>query len=148
MQTSATGIDLIKAFEGLVKQPYVCPAGYLTIGYGHLVKNGDDFGVIDDKQATELLRADLSTAESAVRRLIPIDLLQREFDALVSFTFNLGSGALQASTLRKRLLAGAREDIPYQLSRWTIAGGRKLQGLILRRAAEARLFVTGRWTDD
>ena len=147
MITSTTGVDLIKSFEGLVRQTYICPAGYPTIGYGHLVRDGEDFGVIDDDQATELLRADLMSAENAVARLIPIELLQREFDALVSFTFNLGSGSLQASTLRKRMLAGQKDDIPYQLSRWTIAGGRKLKGLILRRAAEARLFVTGRWRD-
>ena len=145
-QTSATGIELIKSFEGLVTQQYICPAGYATIGYGHLVKKGEDFGVIDEAKATDLLAADLATAENAVTRLVPVDLLQREFDALVSFTFNLGAGALQASTLRKRLLTDQREDVPYQLSRWTIAGGRKLKGLILRRAAEAKLFVTGRWS--
>ena len=145
MNTSETGIGLIKAFEGLVQQAYVCPAGYLTIGYGHLVRDGEDFGVISEAKATELLAADLGTAERAVERLIPIPLKQRQFDALVSFTFNLGAGALQASTLRKRLLSGDFDDIPYQLSRWTIAGGRKLKGLILRRAAEARLFTIGEW---
>ena len=145
MKTSSKGIELIKAFEGLVTQSYFCPAGYLTIGYGHLVKEDEDFGIINETKATKLLAADLATAENAVSRLIPIALSNRQNDALVSFTFNLGAGALQASTLRKRLISGDLGDIPYQLSRWTIAGGRKLQGLVLRRAAEARLFITGEW---
>lgn len=136
MCVSEQGIALIKRFEGFSPTPYLCPAGYWTIGYGHVVVTGDRLQVTR-KQAEALLREDVRSAEVAVKRLITAALNQHQFDALVSFTFNLGAGALQRSTLRQVVNRGAHEAVPRELARWVFAAGRKLPGLVARRKAEA-----------
>ena len=139
-QTTITqnGLDLIKRFEGFSAVPYRCPGGYSTIGYGHLVQAGEVFPAhgISKAKAEELLRQDVHIAEKAVLRLIRVSLRPGQFDALVSFTFNLGSGALQRSTLRRRVNDSDHDAVPAELTRWVWAGGRKLPGLIRRRKAE------------
>ena len=136
------GIDLIKRFEGFSRTVYFCPAGYLTIGYGHVVKPHEDFSAgIDEAQAEELLRQDAVIAERAVLRLISVPLTDDQFDALVSFTYNLGGGALQRSTLRRKINREEHTDVPKQFMRWVWAGGRKLKGLVRRREAEAMLYM-------
>lgn len=135
------GIDLIKRFEGFSGAVYFCPAGYPTIGYGHVVKNDENFsGGINEIQAEQLLRQDVITAEKAVLRLINVPLTDGQFDALVSFTYNLGSGALQRSTLRRKINREEHADVPKQFMRWVWAGGRKLKGLVRRREAEAIIY--------
>ena len=134
------GIDLIKRFEGFSSTVYICPAGYPTIGYGHLVRNHEKFEEISQEEAETLLRIDVGSAERAVLRLIKVPLTDGQFDALVSFTYNLGSGALQCSTLRRKVNQQAHSEVPTQLTRWVWAGGRKLNGLIRRRAVEAKLY--------
>ena len=134
------GIDLIKRFEGFSSTVYICPAGYPTIGYGHLVRSGEFFSEISEAEAEELLRKDVESAERAVLRLVNVPLTDGQFDALVSFTYNLGSGALQCSTLRRKVNRQAHSEVPAQLVRWVWAGGRKLNGLIRRRAVEAKLY--------
>ncbi len=137
------GISLIKRFEGFSPTVYFCPAGYPTIGYGHLVKAHEDFSVgISDGEAEELLRQDAFIAERAVLRLINVPLTDGQFDALVSFTYNLGAGALQRSTLRRKVNREEHEEVPEQFMRWIWAGGRKLRGLIRRREAEAELYMS------
>lgn len=137
------GLALIKKYEGFSSTMYLCPAGFETIGYGHVIQD-DEKLLLDDgisrENAEELLRKDVSSAERAVIRLINVPLSDGQFDALVSFTFNLGSGALQRSTLRRKLNRHEYGDIPYELSRWVWSGGRKLNGLIRRRMAEGQLF--------
>ena len=136
------GIDLIKRFEGFSPTVYFCPAGYPTIGYGHVVKKGEDFSDgITQGEAEELLRLDAQIAERAVLRLITVPLTDGQFDALVSFTYNLGSGALQRSTLRRVINRQNHHNVPDQLMRWVWAGGRKLRGLVRRREAEALLYA-------
>ena len=136
------GIDLIKRFEGFSRTVYFCPAGYPTIGYGHVIKSYEDFSVgIDEAQAEELLRQDAVIAERAVLRLISVPLTDGQFDALVSFTYNLGGGALQRSTLRRKINCEEHSEVPEQFMRWVWAGGRKLKGLIRRREAEAMLYM-------
>ena len=136
------GIDLIKRFEGFSRTVYFCPAGYQTIGYGHVVKPHEDFSAgINEVQAEELLRQDAVIAEQAVLRLINVPLTDGQFDALVSFTYNLGGGALQRSTLRRKINREEHADVPEQFMRWVWAGGRKLKGLIRRREAEADLYA-------
>jgi lysozyme len=138
MKTSQVGIDLIKSLESLQLTPYKCPGGFWTVGYGHLTnKVGSS---ISEEEANELLAKDLAQVERAVSRLIRTPLNQNQFDALSSFTFNLGSGALQASTLRAKINRGDFKDIPVELEKWVWAGGRKLKGLLRRRQAEAILF--------
>ena len=136
------GIDLIKRFEGFSAKVYICPAGYPTIGYGHVVKPYEDFSVgIDEAQAEELLRQDAVIAERAVLRLISVPLTDGQFDALVSFTYNLGGGALQRSTLRRKINREEHADVPEQFMRWVWAGGRRLKGLVRKHEAEGILYL-------
>ncbi|WP_412057394.1 lysozyme [Bartonella sp. DGB2] len=138
---SDKGLNLIKRFEGFSPTVYFCPAGYPTIGYGHVVKDNEEFSAgIDEAHAIALLRQDTVVAERAVLRLINVPLTSNQFDALVSFTYNLGGGALQSSTLRRKINRGEHNEAPEQFLRWVFAGGRKLKGLILRRQAEADLY--------
>jgi len=139
---SNDGTELIEHFEGFRAFPYLDAAGHLTVGVGHLVHKGEEFSAgISEAQARELLRLDLADAESAVNRLIYIDLEQHQFDALVSFTFNLGGGALQRSTLRRCVNRGNHQEAADQFLRWVYAGGRKLRGLELRRMAERLMYL-------
>ena len=140
MRISDEGIALIKRFEGFSARPYVCPAGIVTIGYGH-TKTAVQCSAITEARADGLLRQDVMQAERAIARLIHVPLTQGQFDALVSFSFNLGSGALQRSTLRCVVNREAHVEVPRQLMRWVFASGRKLKGLEKRRAAEAALYI-------
>jgi GH24 family phage-related lysozyme (muramidase) len=147
---SDDGIELIKRFEGLHKvQPdglissYRCAAGVWTIGWGSTkgIRSGMKITV---EEAEEKLRDDLKTAESAVKQHVSVPLSQGQYDALVSFIFNLGSGNFRSSSLLKRLNRGLYDDVPEQLLRWNKArvGGKLtvLRGLTRRRAAEAAIF--------
>jgi lysozyme len=138
------GIDLIKRFEGFEPEIYLDAAGLPTIGYGHLLRLGEDkmfAGGISEAAGEALLIKDVGIAERAVLRLIRVPLTNGQFDALVSFTFNLGSGALQRSTLRRKVNREVHEEVPAEFMRWVWAGGRKLRGLVLRREAEANLYL-------
>lgn len=134
------GLNLIKRFEGFSPTVYVCPAGYPTIGYGHLVRDNEQFTSICAEEAEALLRKDVAFAERAVLRLVDVPLADGQFDALVSFTFNLGAGALQRSTLRRKVNRQLHPEVPGQLMRWVWAGGRRLNGLIRRRKAEGLVY--------
>jgi lysozyme len=144
MRTSQAGVDLIKEFEGLRLAAYKCPAGVWTIGYGHTSMAGRPDvrqGMrINKKQAEDILRDDLTQYEDGVLRLVNIPLRQHQFDVLVSFAFNCGVGALQKSTLLKRVNAKRFDDVPGELMKWTRAGGRELPGLVRRRRAEAAMW--------
>jgi len=141
MKTSDTGINFIKGFESLRLKPYTCPAGYLTVGYGHLVKPGYKLTWdITEEEADKLLREDVELAERAVGRLVRVAISQGQFDALVSFTFNLGSGALQRSTLRAKLNREEYSDAADEFLKWVKAGGHVLRGLVRRRVAEWAMF--------
>ena len=142
-QISARGLKLIKDYEGFSATIYDDAAGYPTIGFGHLIKAGESFiEPMSRQEASVLLLQDVAYAERAVRRLIPITLTTGQYDALVSFTFNLGSGALQSSTLRRRLLQGSLDAAAREFPRWVYAGGRKLRGLMRRRLSEQSLFLS------
>jgi len=141
---SKDGLDLICRFEGFSPVIYICPAGYPTIGYGHLITeaNKEQFlDGVDEDEALELLRKDVATAERAVLRLINVPLTQGQFDALASFTFNLGAGALQRSTLRRKVNREEHDDVPAEFMKWVWAGGKKLKGLVRRRKAEAVMYI-------
>ena len=144
MKIAQPGVDLIKEFEGFRADAYLCPAGVWTIGYGHTagVKPGD---YVSRERGEELLREDLAYFEAAVNDLITTPLNQNEFDALVSFTYNCGVGALAESTMRKRLNAGEAKCKVFQeeLPKWVKAGGETLPGLVRRREAEAELACKG-----
>lgn len=139
---NADGIALIKDFEGLHLTPYLCPGKIWTIGYGHTrtVRSGM---VITQAQADQLLDEDLGLFERAVSRLVSVSLSDNQFSALVCFTFNIGIGNFESSTLLKLLNRGWYEQVPAQLMRWNRANGEVFGGLARRRAAEARLWNRG-----
>jgi lysozyme len=133
-------LNLIKSFEKFVDHVYLDAVGLKTIGYGHLLLKNEVFSTITEEEANELLQKDLTKAINAVLRLIKVYLNDNQFGALVSFTFNCGSGALQRSTLRAKLNRGEYDEIPDELLKWCRAGGKKLKGLLRRRIAEGNLF--------
>ncbi len=144
-------IDLAKRFEGFHRvpkhdpmqraHPYICPAGYLTIGYGHLCQ--PDHPPITEAEAEAYLAQDLQTALRATLRFCPVLATEAEgrLAAIVDFTFNLGAGRLQTSTLRRRINQREWLGATQELRRWVYGGGRVLPGLVLRREAELRLLV-------
>jgi len=141
---TAEGLALIRRFEGFSATIYRCPAGYDTIGYGHVVRESERarFAAgITEAEAEALLASDVRRAELAVLRLINAPLTDGQFDALVSFVFNLGAAALQRSTLRRKVNRGEHAEVPGELARWIFAGGQRRRGLIRRRAAEAQRYV-------
>lgn len=142
MKTSQKGIDLIKEFEGTVLKVYKDAVGLPTIGIGHLIKKGEQFTTITQQQAEELLAKDLKQFEEGVSTSVKVALTQNQFDALVSFAFNLGVGNLNSSTLLKKLNAGDIQGAADQFPRWNKAGGRTLAGLTRRRLAEKELFLS------
>jgi lysozyme len=146
MRTGPQGIELIRHFEGCRLDAYLCPAGVWTIGYGHTanVKEGDS---IDQEAAEAFLIEDLENFEQSVTRMVEVPLTQQQFDALVSWTFNLGAGNLAESTLLRKLNNYQYVDVPEQIMRWVRAGGQVLDGLVRRRAAEAALFQNKDWRE-
>jgi lysozyme len=141
MQLSAEGLELIKRFEGFRSRQYTDVAGFPTIGYGHRIVPPESFpGGLSEPQAANLLARDVSAAELAVGHLVKVALTQGQFDALVDFCFNLGSGRLAGSTLLRVLNGGRYGDAVEQLLRWDLAAGEVNLGLKARREAELRLW--------
>jgi lysozyme len=145
-----TAIELAKRFEGFHRvprtdpgraHPYICPAGYWTIGYGHLCQSTHP--PITESEAEVYLARDLQTALAATLRYCPV--LATEPDgrlaAIVDFTFNLGAGRLQTSTLRRRINQRDWLTAGQELRRWVYGGGRALPGLVTRREAELTLLI-------
>lgn len=145
---SQKGLELIKQFEGLSLTPYVCAGGINTIGYGNTYYTNGKKVTLQDKpitkqQAEELLKFSLSTYEKAVDSFCRDDISQSQFDALVSFAYNLGTGALQKSTLIKKVNANPKDvTIADEFMKWNKANGRVLAGLTKRRQAEANLYFS------
>ena len=154
MRVSQRGLDLIARFEGVVLHAYNDPVGHCTVGVGHLLHEGnctrgdyDTYGTksnpkLTREQAFKLLRQDVARFKPAVERLVTVDLNQNEFDALVSFAFNVGIGSFESSTLLRLLNRGRRKDAAAQFDRWVFGGGQALPGLVNRRNAEQQLFLT------
>lgn len=145
MRTSEKGIEFIKLSEGLLLEAYQDSGGVWTIGYGHTkgVKKGDQ---ITEFMATEYLKDDLRNSEQAVSLYVTSKINQNQFDALVSFTFNLGPGNLKSSTLLKRVNADPNDpDIALQFQRWVYCKGVVLKGLVKRREREAAMYFGRPW---
>ena len=148
-KTSNKGIDLIKSFEGFKSKPYKCSAGVPTIGYGATFYPSTNKKVslqdkeISESQAVELLQNMLTGYEKSVDSFCRDDINQNQFDALVSFAYNLGSNSLKNSTLLKKVnLNPNDESIKLEFMKWVKAGGQTLKGLVRRREAEANLYFT------
>ena len=145
MKASKDCIALIKHYEGYKTKPYLCPAHLYTVGYGHVIGNGHTLPgswnrtfTVDEINA--LLVADLARFERGITNLTTLPLKQCEFDALVSFAFNLGVGCYQRSTVRQKINRGNKEAAMQTLLKYNKAGGKILRGLTLRRKDEVRLF--------
>lgn len=159
MKVSQKCIEMLKHHEGIRQKPYRCPAKLWTIGCGHVMypEQGklkledrdkvalrpEDFRVFSMEEVNAILRNDLARFERGVAQYVPVALTQGEFDALVSFSFNVGLGTLQRSTLRQKLLRGDKEGAMESLMQYCKAGGKVLRGLENRRKDERALFLSG-----
>jgi lysozyme len=139
MKTSKDGLQLIKDFEGLELNAYKCAAGVWTIGYGH-IKGVQEGMSISEARANEMLNEELTEYENYINKGVTVPLSQCQFDAMVSWVYNLGNGNLSSSTLLKVLNSGDYAGVPAQMLRWNKAGGKVLAGLTRRRQAEADMF--------
>jgi lysozyme len=157
MKVSKECIEMIKHHEGVRTKPYRCPALLWTVGVGHVIDphhirvpfeerkslaipSGWD-RVLSMGEVNDILAKDLVTFERGVLRLCPTGLTQSRFDALVSFSFNVGLGNLQRSTIRQRHNRGDFEGTAEAFMDWTKAGGKVLPGLVKRRKDEAALYL-------
>lgn len=144
---SPRGLNIIRRHEGLRLDAYRDPVGVWTIGYGHTGPLAREGNSISEVAANQLLREDAAVAARAVNRLVSVGLSQNQFDALVSFVFNLGAGAFERSTLRRKINASDFTGAVREFGRWTKARDRatgeliELPGLVRRRAEEAELFA-------
>lgn len=147
MSVNRCALNLIKEFEGLVKKWYRDPVGVWTIGYGHTDSAGhprhadDPRLTLTDRDAEIILQRDLGQYEAAVQSAVNVPMNENQYGALVSFTYNLGPGNLRSSTLLRKLNAGDYDGAAAEFPRWNKAGGKVMQGLVRRRAAEQALFV-------
>lgn len=158
MKVSDRAIDVIKHHEGVRTKPYQCPALLWTIGVGHVIDPNhgriplaerkslpipDGWNrTISMEEVDDILKRDLASFERGVERYCPVPLTQGQFDALVSFSFNVGLGTLQRSTLRQKVLRGDMAGAAEEFSKYTIGGGKVLKGLVNRRKDEKALFLS------
>ena len=158
MNVSPKAIAMIKHHEGVRFEPYRCPAKLWTVGVGHVLYPEqaklpmdqrdafniqiEDFRIFSMEEIDDILRADLDRFERGVERYITVPLTQGMFDALVSFSFNVGLGTLQRSTLRQKLNRGDKEGAAEELLKYCMAGGKILKGLQTRRLDERALFLS------
>lgn len=150
MKTSENGKSLIKQFEGLRLESYLCPANVPTIGYGSttyrengIVKQVKLGMKITQAQAEKFLQEDLQRFEDAINSLVKVNISESQFDALVSLIYNIGIGSFKTSTLLKKINLGNFKEAADQFDRWVFANKVKLPGLVTRRAAEKKLFLKG-----
>jgi lysozyme len=146
VNVSKAAIALIKHHEGVRSRPYRCPANLWTVGVGHLIGDGKSLPDSWNRTFTEaeidgILKSDLRRFELGVHKMLPnVPLRQHEFDAIISFCFNLGLGCFQRSTLRQALLRGDKKAAMESLVKYCRAGGKILRGLQIRRLDEKALF--------
>lgn len=152
MKISDRGIEFIKNEEGCRLDAYHCPAGILTIGIGHTTAAGfpevKEGMKVTEREAMEILKSDLRKFEAVVNKLVKVSINQTQFDALVSFVFNVGEGNFSKSTLLKKLNKGDYNGAASEFHRWNKAGGKVNKGLTNRRAREAALFIEDDWAKD
>ncbi len=143
-KVSYTGLNMIKQFEGFRPNVYLDVGGNPHIGYGHLLKPGENFKTVTNDEATILLKGDITQAENTVNSLVEVPITQNQFDALVSFVYNIGGGAFSNSTLIKRLNESDYDGAVKEFDRWVYAtkDGQKivLDNLVNRRWKEMQLF--------
>ncbi len=141
MKISSNGIDLIKQFEGLKLKAYLCPANVWTIGYGH-TKNVKANECISEKTALNFLKNDLIIFEDSINNLVKVNLNQNQFDALVSFVFNIGISNFKKSTILKLINMSDFNLASQQFDKWIYINGKISKGLVKRRQIEKSLFIS------
>jgi lysozyme len=158
MKVSNKALEVIRHHEGVRTKPYQCPALLWTIGVGHVIDPNHARVPLAERKALpipdgwnrtitmgevdDILKRDLANFERGVERFCPVPLTQGQFDALVSFSFNVGLGTLQRSTLRQKVLRGDMEGAAEELLKYTIGGGKVLKGLVNRRNDERAMFLS------
>ena len=158
MKVSDKALEVIRHHEGVRTKPYQCPALLWTVGVGHVIDPTHAKVPLAERKALpipegwnrtitmgevdDILRDDLNRFERGVERYCPVPLTQGQFDALVSFSFNVGLGTLQRSTLRQKVLRGDMEGAADEFLKYTIGGGKVLKGLVTRRNDERAMFVS------
>jgi lysozyme len=146
VNVSKAAIALIKHHEGVRSRPYRCPANLWTVGVGHLIGDGKSLPdswnkTFSQEEIDGILKSDLRRFELGVHKMLPnVPLRQHEFDAIISFCFNLGLGCFQRSTIRQALLRGDKTQAMESLVKYCRAGGKILRGLQIRRLDERALF--------
>jgi len=151
MILSAEGAAFIARFEGFRQQCYVCPAGKLTIGYGHVIQPGETFASLTATEALDMLMHDATREAAPVSRALKTQITSYQADALISLAFNCGGRAIARSTLLKRLNEGQFDQAALEVLRWNKGKGKGknkgklvvIPGLTIRRIAEKTLFLTG-----
>jgi len=148
MQISDKGIALIKHHEGVRLKPYQDCVKLWTVGVGHLIGDGKSLPpewnrVLTMEEVDGILRKDLARFEQGVSKFCPVQLTQGEFDALISFSFNLGLGVLQRSTLRQKIIRNDKKGAAEEFTKYVRAGGKIIKGLVTRRNDEKQLFLGG-----
>ena len=148
MQISDKGIALIKHHEGVRLKPYQDCVKLWTVGVGHLIGDGKSLPpewnkVFTMEEVDGILRKDLARFEQGVSKFCPVQLTQGEFDALISFSFNLGLGVLQRSTLRQKILRNDKKGAAEEFTKYVRAGGKIIKGLVTRRNDEKQMFLGG-----
>jgi lysozyme len=142
MKTSQKGLTLIKKFEGFSDKEYICPAGKITIGYGHVILPNEDFPQPMTRLDGELLlKKDLEPRESALNKFLKVKINQNQFDALISFIYNIGVENFKQSTLLKFINDKLFDKIPDQFRRWKYINKVVSKGLLARREEEIKLWL-------
>jgi lysozyme len=137
--------DFLKRWEGCRLKAYRCPGGVLTIGYGHRIIIGEKIpDVLSEEEAVRLLEEDIARAYLVLRRLVKVSLCPWQEGALISFIFNMGSGAFQRSLLRSKVNREEHEEVPPEFLKWIWAGGVRHRGLLRRRYEEAIFYGRGK----
>lgn len=140
---SEQGAEFIARFEGFKARPYTCPAGFPTVGYGHRLRDGEEYGTLTVAEALELLRSDAEREAEPVRKALTRQPTQHEADALISLAFNCGGNAIAKSSAVKAFNAGQWATASKGILLWNKTGGKTSRGLTKRRKAEVDLFLTG-----
>ena len=135
-------VDFVAQFEGFRETPYLCPAGVLTIGYGH-THGVQPWDVIDADRAKQLLASDLELTAKSLLKFVNEKVTANQYIAILSFVFNVGTGAVLRSTFLRKLNSGDEIGAADELLKWTKSKGKTLQGLVNRRRAERDLFLSG-----
>jgi lysozyme len=141
LKASPNALDLIMDYEGFSATPYKHDNDVWTIGYGHAILKNEHFDEITKEQGEQLLQKDILIAENCINGAVKVPLTQNQFDALVSFVFNLGCGSFAGSTLLKLLNQKLYDEAAQQFLRWDRLKGQEIEGLDERREAEQALFL-------